>query len=112
MNPILSSIAAGALAGNAAPRTTQSQPAGSSGAGVANSSQADSDLKSNQELFLQVLVAQLRNQNPLNPSDPIEFVSQLAQFSGLEQTVLMRKELVAIREALEKAPAAAPSPAP
>jgi flagellar basal-body rod modification protein FlgD len=35
--------------------------------------------------FLQLLVSQLRNQDPLNPSDPKDFAAQLAQFSSLEQ---------------------------
>lgn len=35
--------------------------------------------------FLQLLVTQLRNQDPLNPMDSQAFVSQLAQFSSLEQ---------------------------
>ena len=38
-----------------------------------------------QEEFLTLLVAQLMNQDPLNPSDPTEFTSQLAQYSQLEQ---------------------------
>jgi flagellar basal-body rod modification protein FlgD len=37
------------------------------------------------EEFLQLLVAQLKNQDPLNPSKPEEFSAQLAQFSSLEQ---------------------------
>lgn len=35
--------------------------------------------------FLSLLVAQLQNQDPLNPDDPTEFTAQLAQFSSLEQ---------------------------
>lgn len=35
--------------------------------------------------FLQLLVAQLRNQDPLNPMSDTEFVTQLAQFNSLEQ---------------------------
>lgn len=35
--------------------------------------------------FLRLLVTQLQNQDPLNPSDPTEFTAQLAQFSSLEQ---------------------------
>lgn len=37
------------------------------------------------EDFLKLLVSQMQNQDPLNPSDPTEFTAQLAQFSSLEQ---------------------------
>jgi flagellar basal-body rod modification protein FlgD len=36
------------------------------------------------DAFLQLLVTQMKNQNPLDPQDNSEFVSQLAQFSSLE----------------------------
>jgi flagellar basal-body rod modification protein FlgD len=36
--------------------------------------------------FLQLMVAQLKAQNPLEPSNGTEYVSELAQFSQLEQT--------------------------
>ena len=35
--------------------------------------------------FLHLLVTQLQNQDPLNPTDHTEFTAQLAQFSSLEQ---------------------------
>lgn len=35
--------------------------------------------------FLQLLTTQLKNQNPLDPTDPSEFTSQLVQYAGLEQ---------------------------
>ena len=37
------------------------------------------------EAFLQLLVAQMQYQDPLNPSSDTEWVSQMAQFSSLEQ---------------------------
>ncbi|BAP44145.1 flagellar hook assembly protein FlgD [Pseudomonas sp. LJDD11] len=36
------------------------------------------------DAFLQLLVTQMKNQNPLDPQDNTQFVSQLAQFSSLE----------------------------
>jgi flagellar basal-body rod modification protein FlgD len=35
--------------------------------------------------FLQLLVAQLKGQNPLDPLDGTQFVTQLAQFSSVEE---------------------------
>ena len=37
------------------------------------------------DAFLQLLVCQMKNQDPLNPQDDTEFVAQLATFSQLEQ---------------------------
>lgn len=37
------------------------------------------------DTFLKLLVTQLSNQDPLQPTEPTEFVSQLAEFTALEQ---------------------------
>lgn len=37
--------------------------------------------------FLQILLTQMQNQNPLDPMDTKEFTGQLAQFSSLEQQI-------------------------
>lgn len=52
------------------------------------------------ETFLKLLVAQIKNQNPLNPADGVEFLTQLAQFSELEQMMGVRSEVEALRSAL------------
>jgi flagellar basal-body rod modification protein FlgD len=53
------------------------------------------------EMFLQLLVAQIKHQDPLNPADGIEFLTQLAEFSGLEQMMAVRKELEEIHSSME-----------
>lgn len=52
------------------------------------------------QAFLQLLVAQMQNQDPLNPMDNQEFMSQLTQLSSLEK-------LESIHSKLEPAAAAA-----
>lgn len=61
----------------------------------------NSERLANQDIFMQLLVAQLKYQNPMNPADGVEFMTQLTQFSQLEQTIESRKELEAIRKLLE-----------
>jgi flagellar basal-body rod modification protein FlgD len=56
-----------------------------------------------QSTFLQLLVAQLKNQDPSTPSDPTQFVSELAQFSQLEQTIQIRTDADAINKSLTPA---------
>lgn len=46
--------------------------------------------------FLTMMVAQLKNQDPLNPLEGTDFTAQLAQFSGLEQQINMNTNLEAI----------------
>ena len=60
----------------------------------------------NEDEFLQLLVAQLQNQDPTNPTDSTTFVTQLAQFSSLEQLIAIRGDL---DSQLQAAPGAAQS---
>ena len=45
------------------------------------------------DLFMKILVAQMGNQDPMNPQDPTEYVSQLAQFATLEKMSAMNEKL-------------------
>lgn len=49
--------------------------------------------------FLRLLVTQLRHQDPLNPLDQNEFLSQSAQFTSLEELQNIRQALEAIQTA-------------
>jgi flagellar basal-body rod modification protein FlgD len=55
------------------------------------------------EQFLQLLVSQLKNQDPLNPLSGTEWVAQLAQFSTVEQLLLLRGDIAANRDRDAKA---------
>lgn len=48
------------------------------------------------DAFLKLLVAQMQNQDPTQPMDSTEFVSQLASFSSVEQGVKMNAKLDAL----------------
>ena len=62
-----------------------------------------------QSQFLQLLVAQLKGQNPLDPQDPTQFVSQLAQFSSLQEMTGMHSDLDNIQKYLQPATTTASS---
>ena len=59
-----------------------------------------SDPTVNKQTFLQLLVTQIKNQNPLNPTDGTQFLSQLAQFSELEQMINVNTNLQTIQQDL------------
>ncbi|HET7863053.1 MAG TPA: flagellar hook capping FlgD N-terminal domain-containing protein [Burkholderiaceae bacterium] len=46
--------------------------------------------------FVRILVSQLNNQDPLKPMDNQEFVTQLAQFTSLEQSRQLNQNLEAL----------------
>jgi flagellar basal-body rod modification protein FlgD len=81
--------------------------AGAPSAAAGSSSQAASSKEATanpgatltKESFLRLLVAQIKHQNPLNPADGVQFLTQLAEFSGLEQLLSIRQDVSAIRQA-------------
>lgn len=55
----------------------------------------------NKNMFMELLVAQLKNQDPLSPKDGTEFVGELAQFQSLEQAVNTGQDVSAMRADLD-----------
>jgi len=63
----------------------------------------------NEQTFLKLFVAQLKNQDPSSPQDPTQFVAQLAQFSQLEQSLQMRQDLDSMKKIMTTPPAVTPA---
>jgi flagellar basal-body rod modification protein FlgD len=65
--------------------TSSSSPA------TAAATAAATDPLASESTFLTLLVSQLQNQDPLNPTDSTQFVSQLTSYSQLEQLINIDK---------------------
>jgi flagellar basal-body rod modification protein FlgD len=79
--------------------SSASDPTASASSSATSSSASASDPTSalgNENTFLQLLVAQLKNQDPSQPQDGTQFVTQLAQFSDLEQNIGTKTDLDSI----------------
>jgi len=76
-----------------AQQTTPTTNGSSATGGTSTSSSGNSLDNVNENEFLQLLVAQIQYQDPTNPTDSTAFVTQLAQFSSLEQLIDIRTDL-------------------
>ena len=65
-------------------------------AAEAESAISTSQISEDFDTFLQLLTAQIQNQDPLAPLDSTQFVEQLATFSSLEQQVETNQTLTSI----------------
>ena len=57
--------------------------------------------KLNYDLFLRLLVAEMKNQDPTEPKDTSQYLSQLASFSAVEQGVNTNKKLDSLMTAMQ-----------
>jgi flagellar basal-body rod modification protein FlgD len=74
-------------------QVTSTPPA--TGAGTPSSSPASSPTV-NYNQFLQLLIAEMKHQDPTSPMDPTQSISQLASFSQVEQQVQTNSKLSAM----------------
>ncbi|VVE10274.1 flagellar basal body rod modification protein [Pandoraea eparura] len=63
--------------------------------GAASSVSANGAGDEMREMFTKLLVAQIRHQDPLNPTDPAQFVAQLTQLSQAESMQQMSQRVLA-----------------
>ncbi len=60
---------------------------------AANQALRETNSELGKEAFLKILIAQLSNQDPLDPLKDKDFIAQMAQFSTLEQMTNMNKSI-------------------
>ncbi|MGD0499707.1 MAG: flagellar hook capping FlgD N-terminal domain-containing protein [Bryobacteraceae bacterium] len=80
------------------PATSAADASGSAASGQP----AASATTATEGMFLQLLVAQIQNQDPLNPTDGTQFLTQLAQFQQVEQGIAMGQDISAIRQDVDQ----------
>lgn len=73
---------------------------GSADQSVAADGTTKEDAEQLQQQFLQILITQMQNQNPLDPVDTTEFTNQLVQYSSLEQQIDTNLKLSSILDSL------------
>jgi len=71
-----------------------------SGAGSTISSNGSNLSTVTNEDFLQILIAQLQNQDPLNPTDPSQFVTELAEMTQVQSLQSMQTSLSSLASSL------------
>jgi flagellar basal-body rod modification protein FlgD len=71
-----------------------------SSSGSSSSTTSSSDTPQvTQNQFLQLLVTQLQNQDPLDPTNSDQFMSELAQFSQLQEVMGIHQDFNALLQA-------------
>jgi flagellar basal-body rod modification protein FlgD len=73
-------------------QVTSATQAGASTA-TANAKATSATPTLNYDAFLRLLMAQMQNQDPTNPTDSTQWVSQLATFSSVEQAIQTNAKL-------------------
>src|ERR1700683_5408499 len=77
---------------NANPVTSPANSA-QSAADATNAAINSTDSLGNENTFLQLLVAQIQNQDPTQPIDSTTFLTQLAEFTQVEQLIGIRQDV-------------------
>jgi flagellar basal-body rod modification protein FlgD len=103
-----------ASAATLSPRAAASDPSSNGASGTSSTSSSSlgsipSSLTS-ESTFLNLLVAQIQNQDPLNPTDSIQFVGQLVQFSQLEQLLSINKGVTTLATDVQPTPTSSTPP--
>lgn len=78
--------------------STATSTAAASSTTSTSSTSSSSDLDTSD--FLQLLVEEIQNQNPLDPTDTSEFMGQMMSYASYSQQTEMNSTLLSIQESL------------
>lgn len=70
-----------------------------SASNVATASKKDTTTMGKDQ-FLQIMIAQLKNQDPMQPLEDKEFIAQMAQFTSVEQLMNISGQLTTLNQSL------------
>lgn len=76
--------------------TTPNSAAAAQDAGASTASRLPKQTLGQDE-FLKLITVQLANQDPMKPMEDTSFIAQMAQFSSLEQSSQMSRDMAALR---------------
>lgn len=72
------------------------------GQATTSTSTTSNEYADNKEMFLTLLVAQLSNQDPLNPAEDTEYIAQLATFTQVEELQKLNEGMTSLVESYER----------
>jgi flagellar basal-body rod modification protein FlgD len=80
--------------------TTAAAQASSAATNSSQTAASDPTSLATESTFLKLLVAQIQNQDPTQPADSMAYVTQLAQFSSLEQLININQGVTTLDQAV------------
>jgi flagellar basal-body rod modification protein FlgD len=80
------------------PRDSTTATSGSTSPSQSSTTTSDNELS--ESSFMTLLATELQNQDPTNPMDPTEFVTQLVQLNELESTTAIQQSVSQIASSL------------
>jgi flagellar basal-body rod modification protein FlgD len=92
------------------PATGSGQTSGTTSGTAASTDTGNISDLATEGTFINLLVAQLENQDPLNPTDGTTFVTQLAQFTQVDQMIGIGQNVATIAQDVGNATGSSTAP--
>jgi flagellar basal-body rod modification protein FlgD len=86
----------------ATPKDSTTSTSGTASSSSSSAASSSSDITAND--FLTLLVSELKNQDPTQPTDPNQYITQLAQVNSLQQLVSINQGIGTLDSAVSTTP--------